>query len=349
MTFLRVFRGRQGGYYCFLIFLFALALLPLGVDRLYSSFYLRFGTEMLIWGLFALSVDLIMGYTGLVSLGPAAFFGLGAYAGAITLLRLADSIWLALLISLVLCGIVAWVIGYFSIRVKGIYFAMLTLAFAQIFYEIAFRWRSLTGGSDGLIGVPDPTIGIPPYTLSLGDPYVFFYFTLAVVILVYFLSVRLVNSPFGRVLQAIQDNEERVEFLGYPVRVFKRRAFVASGMIGGLAGMLFALLSFVDPSVLYWFTSVDVLVMALLGGLGTLYGPIIGAAAFLFSRDLLSSYTEYWRLILGLIFVWFVIFSPQGLVGLYRVTKRRLLALWASSSMPILINKVVDDEDHADR
>jgi len=327
-------RGPQGGYYGFLIFLFALALLPLGVGRLYSTFYLRFGTEMLILGLFALSVDLIMGYTGLVSLGPAAFFGLGAYAGAITLLRVANSIWLALLVSVVLCGLVAWVIGYFSIRIKGVYFAMLTLAFAQMFYELAFRWKSLTGGSDGLTGVPDPAIGIPPYTLSLGDSYVLFYFTLIIVILVYYLCVRVVNSPFGRVLQAIRDNEERVEFLGYPVRVYKRRAFVLSGMIGGISGTLFALLRFVDPSVLHWFTSAEVLVMTLLGGMGTLYGPILGAIAFLFSRDLLSSYTEHWRLILGVIFVGFVIFSPQGLVGLYRNGRARLGQIWQALRRP---------------
>jgi len=321
---MRLFRGPQSGYYLFLLFLVALALLPLGVGKLYSIFYLRFGTEMLILGLFALSVDIIMGYTGLVSLGPAAFLGLGAYAAALTLLKLANSIWLALLISVVLCGIVAWVIGYLSIRIRGVYFAMLTLAFAQMFYEIAIRWQSFTGGSDGLRGVPDPAIGIPPYTLSLGDSYVFFYFTLAIVIVVYYLCVRLVNSPFGRVLQAIRDNEERAEFLGYNVRVFKRRAFVISGVIGGIAGALFAVLRFVDPSVLHWLVSAEVLVMNLFGGMGTLFGPIIGAAAFLFARDLLTSYTEHWRLILGVIFVGFVIFSPQGLVGLYRAFRERI-------------------------
>lgn len=323
----RSFRGPTSGYYWFLLFLFALVLLPLGVNKLYSGFYLRFGTEILILGLFALSVDIIMGYTGLVSLGPAAFFGLGAYAGSITLLRLANSIWLAMLIAMILCGIVAWVIGHLSIRIKGAYFALLTLAFAQMFYEVSVRWQSLTGGTDGLAGVPDPAIGIPPYTVSLGNPYVFFYFTLAMVILVYYLCVRLVNSPFGHVLQAIQDNEERVEFLGYNVRVFKRRAFVVSGVIGGLSGVLFAILRFVDPGVLYWLTSAEVLVMNLFGGMGTLFGPIIGAAAFLFARDLLTSYTEHWRLILGLIFVGFVLFSPQGIVGLYRALRVRLASI----------------------
>jgi branched-chain amino acid transport system permease protein len=329
---IKAVRGPRGGYHAFLLFFAVAALLPLGVDRFYSAFYLRFGTEMLIWGLFALSVDLIMGYTGLVSLGPAAFFGLGAYAGAITLLQLTNSIWLALLVSALLCGIVAWTIGYLAIRIKGVYFAMITLAFAQMFYEIAFRWKDLTGGSDGLTGVPDPVIGIPPYTLSLGDSYVLFYFTLALVVAVYYFCVRVVNSPFGRVLQAIRDNEERAEFLGYPVRVYKRRAFVLSGVIGGLSGALFALLRFVDPSVLHWLTSAEVLVMTLLGGIGTLYGPVLGAIAFLFSRDLISSYTEHWQLILGVIFVGFVIFSPQGMVGLYRLGRKRLLELLPSSS-----------------
>ncbi len=314
----RLLRGPESGYYWFLLFLFLVALLPLGVTaKIYSTFYLRFGTELLILGLFALSVDIIMGYTGLVSLGPAAFFGIGAYAGALTLLKLANSIWLALAITLVLSWMVAWLIGYLSIRIKGVYFAMLTLAFAEMFHELAFNWQSFTGGSDGLTGVPRPEIGIPPFVLSLGNPYVFFYFVLVVVILVYYGCVRLVNSPFGHVLQAIRDNEERAEFIGYDVRIFKRRSFVISGIIGGLSGSLFALLRFVDPDAFHWFISAEVLVMNLFGGMGTLYGPIIGAIIFLFSKDLISSYTEHWRLILGVIFVGFVIYSPRGIVGLY--------------------------------
>ena len=314
----RLLRGPESGYYWFLLFLFLFALLPLGVvAKIYSTFYLRFGTELLILGLFALSVDIIMGYTGLVSLGPAAFFGIGAYAGALTLLKVANSIWLALAITLVLSWMVAWLIGYLSIRIKGVYFAMLTLAVADMFHELAFNWQSFTGGSDGLTGVPRPEIGIPPFVLSLGNPYVFFYFVLVVVILVYYGCVRLVNSPFGHVLQAIRDNEERAEFIGYDVRIFKRRSFVISGIIGGLSGSLFALLRFVDPDVLHWFISAEALVMNIFGGMGTLYGPIIGAIVFLFSKDLISSYTEHWRLILGVIFVGFVIYSPRGIVGLY--------------------------------
>ncbi len=312
-------RGPERGYYWFLLFLFVGAFLPLGVvTKTFSIFYLRFGTELLILGLFALSVDIIMGYTGLVSLGPAAFFGIGAYTAALTLLKLYNSIWLALLLTLILSGIVAWLIGYLSIRIRGVYFAMLTLAFAEMFHELAFNWQSFTGGSDGLTGVPRPEIGIPPYALSLGDSYVLFYFVLAIVVIVYYGSVRLVNSPFGRILQAIRDNEERAEFIGYDIRVFKRRAFVISGIIGGISGSLFALLRFVDPDVIHWFTSAEALVMNLFGGMGTLYGPIIGAIVFLFAKDLISSYTEHWRLILGIIFVGFVLYSPQGIVGLSR-------------------------------
>jgi branched-chain amino acid transport system permease protein len=330
LNLLNLLRRPEGRYYGFLFFLFLLALLPLGVvTQVYSSFYLGFGTELLILGLFALSVDIIMGYTGLVSLGPAAFFGIGAYGGALTLLRLSNSIWLALLITLVLCGAVAWLIGYISIRVKGVYFAMLTLAFAQMLRELAFNWQSFTGGSDGLTGVPRPHIGIPPWTLSLGDPYVLFYFVLSVVILVYYGCIRLVTSPFGHILQAIRDNEERAEFIGYDVRVFKRRSFVVSGVIGGVSGSLFALLRFVDPDVLHWLTSAEVLVMNLFGGMGTLYGPIIGAIVFLFAKDFISSYTEDWRIILGIIFVGFVIYAPRGIVGLSSDVKARLVPAFA--------------------
>ena len=172
----------------------------------------------------------------------------------------------------------------------------------------------------------DPNLGIPPFVLSLGNPYVFFYFVLVVVILVYYGCVRLVNSPFGHVLQAIRDNEERAEFIGYDVRIFKRRSFVISGIIGGLSGSLFALLRFVDPDVLHWFISAEALVMNLFGGMGTLYGPIIGAFVFLFSKDLISSYTEHWRLILGVIFVGFVIYSPRGIVGLYETFRGKVIS-----------------------
>jgi branched-chain amino acid transport system permease protein len=342
LRLLRLPRGPERGYYWFFLFLFFFGLLPLGVAaKLYSTFYLRFGTELLILGLFALSVDIIMGYTGLVSLGPAAFFGVGAYAGALTLLKLANSIWLALAIVLILSWVVAWLIGYLSIRIRGVYFAMLTLAFAEMFHELAFNWQSFTGGSDGLTGVPRPEIGISPYVLSLGDPYAFFYFVLAVVVVVYYACVRLVNSPFGRVLQAIRDNEERAEFIGYDVRIFKRRSFVISGIIGGLSGLLFALLRFVDPDVLHWFTSAEALVMNLFGGMGTLYGPIIGAIAFLFSRDLISSYTEHWRLILGVIFVGFVLYSPRGIVGLYDALRGKVIP----AVLPLIWRRVVRETE----
>jgi branched-chain amino acid transport system permease protein len=323
---LRLPRGPERGYYWFFLFLFFFGLLPLGVAaKIFSTFYLRFGTELLILGLFALSVDIIMGYTGLVSLGPAAFFGIGAYAGALTLLKLANSIWLGIAVVLILSWVVAWLIGYLSIRIRGVYFAMLTLAFAEMFHELAFNWQSFTGGSDGLTGVPRPEIGISPYVVSLGNPYVFFYFVFGVVIVVYYACVRLVNSPFGRVLQAICDNEERAEFIGYDVRIFKRRSFVISGIIGGLSGSLFALLRFVDPDVLHWFTSAEALVMTLFGGMGTLYGPVIGAIVFLFCKDLISSYTEHWRLILGVIFVGFVLYSPRGIVGLYDALRDEII------------------------
>ena len=342
LRLLRLPRGPERGYYWFFLFLFFFGLLPLGVAaKLYSTFYLRFGTELLILGLFALSVDIIMGYTGLVSLGPAAFFGVGAYAGALTLLKLANSIWLALAIVLILSWVVAWLIGYLSIRIRGVYFAMLTLAFAEMFHELAFNWQSFTGGSDGLTGVPRPEIGISPYVLSLGNPYAFFYFVLAVVVVVYYACVRLVNSPFGRVLQAIRDNEERAEFIGYDVRIFKRRSFVISGIIGGLSGLLFALLRFVDPDVLHWFTSAEALVMNLFGGMGTLYGPIIGAIAFLFSRDLISSYTEHWRLIMGVIFVGFVLYSPRGIVGLYDALRGKVIP----AVLPLIWRRVVRETE----
>jgi len=167
-----------------------------------------------------------------------------------------------------------------------------------------------------------------------------------VVIIVYYGCVRLVNSPFGRVLQAIRDNEERAEFIGYDVRIFKRRSFVISGIIGGLSGSLFALLRFVDPDVLHWFTSAEALVMNLFGGMGTLYGPIIGAFTFLFCKDILSSYTEHWRLILGVVFVGFVLYSPQGIVGIYEAFRTRVVSsVWKEKLPASGKESGIEDED----
>jgi branched-chain amino acid transport system permease protein len=301
-----------------------LAVVPFGVEVFYSQYALTILSEVLIWALFALSLDFVMGYAGLVSLGHALFYGSGAYAAMLALIHVSPSAFVALAVAVVVCGLVAWVIGYLSIRVSGVYFAMITLAFAQLFYNAVFKF-DFTGGSDGLFGA-DVVYGLGGLAVELdevaesipllGDEALFYYFLLAVVVGSYLLARRIMRAPFGSVLQSIRESERRTEFVGYDVTAYKRRAFVVSGALAGLAGGLFAVHNaYVAPSLLHWINSGEVIVMTVLGGMGTLYGPMLGAGVYIGFEDVLSSYTDQWQLVLGTLFVAFVIFLPRGLVS----------------------------------
>src|SRR5881628_2527214 len=276
-------------------------------------------TELLILGLFALSLDLIMGYTGMVSFGHAAYFGLGAYGSALLLIHFALPVPLALLGGALLAGAVALPIGYLSTRATGIYFAMLTLAFAQLLYTVAYKWRDLTGGSDGIAGVPKTTLfwGGP----SLASPQAFYVLVAACVVLSLLVCRALVRSPFGHALEAIRENERRFMSLGRDPRPFKLAVFVIAAVFAGLAGALFApFRGFASPEVMFWVFSGQGLMMVIMGGIGTLVGPILGAMLFILIQEVLSSYTEHWMIFTGALFVLIVIFLPGGLVG----TARRL-------------------------
>jgi branched-chain amino acid transport system permease protein len=271
-------------------------------------------TDLLIYGLFALSLDLIMGYTGMVSFGHAAYFGLGAYASALVLIHFAQPMPVALL-----AGVVALPVGWFSTRATGIYFAMLTLAFAQLLYTVAYKWRDLTGGSDGIAGVPKTALfwGGP----SLASPQAFYVLVAACVVLSLLLCRSLVRSPFGHALEAIRENERRFTSLGRDPRPFKLVVFVIAAAFAGLAGALFApFRGFASPEVMFWVFSGQGLMMVIMGGMGTLVGPILGAMVFILIQEVLSSYTEHWMIFTGAVFVLIVIFLPDGLVG----TARRL-------------------------
>ena len=278
-------------------------------------------TDLLIFGLFALSLDLIMGYTGMVSFGHAAYFGLGAYGSALVLMHFQQPVPVALLAGALLAGVVALPVGWFSTRATGIYFAMLTLAFAQFLYTVAYKWRDLTGGSDGIAGVPKTALfwGGP----SLASPQAF-YFVVAVAIVISLVACRaVVRSPFGRALEAIRENERRFVSLGRDPRSFKLAVFVIAATFAGLAGALFApFRGFASPEVMFWVLSGQGLMMVITGGIGTLIGPILGAMVFILIQEILSSYTEHWMIFTGAIFVGMVIFLPGGSVG----TARRLAA-----------------------
>jgi branched-chain amino acid transport system permease protein len=274
-------------------------------------------TQVLVAGLFALGFNLLYGYTGLLSFGHAAFYGLGAYGTAIALAKLGvTSLWLGLLTGLVCASLGGVVIGYLCLRRRGIYFAMLTLAFAQVVYFIAFHARTWTGGDDGLRGIPLPPVTLPGVTLTLDTPLAFYYFAFAVIVVAVAALRRILDSPFGAVLGAARENASRAAACGYDVDRVKLLAFVFSALFAGLAGALEALrLSVVPIDSLYWTTSGQVVIMTLLGGAGTFFGPFVGAATFLVLEDRLSLLTESWPLVIGAIFVLFVLFLPRGVWG----------------------------------
>ena len=295
--------------------LVALAVLPWALAR----YQLSILTDLLVFGLFAMSLDLIMGYTGMVSFGHAAYFGLGAYGSALVLIHFGQPVPVALLAGALLAGAVALPVGWFSTRATGIYFAMLTLAFAQLLYTVAYKWRDLTGGSDGIAGVPKTTLfwGGP----SLASPRAFYFLVAACVVLSLVACRALVRSPFGKALQAIRENERRFTSLGRDPRPFKLVVFVIAAVFAGLAGALFApFRGFASPEVMFWLFSGQGLMMVIMGGIGTLVGPVVGAMVFILIQEVLSSYTEHWMIFTGALFVLMVIFLPGGLVG----TARRL-------------------------
>ena len=314
-----------------------LALATFGILVSGNEFYVILLNRMLIFAIFALSLDIVMGYTGLVPLGHTMFYGVGAYVAALVMIHVTSSFIIAIVGAIVICALIAWIVGSLSIRVSGVYFAMITLAFAELFYNAVFKF-SFTGGSDGLLGW-DTFFGIAGVGAELGEiefmlagfeitPNIVFYYTaLALAVLSFLFARRFMNAPFGSVLQSISEAEERAEFLGYNVTTYKRRAFVMSGGMAGMAGGLLA----VKPSTfiispdqtLAWVHSGEVIVMTLLGGMGTLFGPMIGAGVFIGAEDVLSSYTEQWRMVIGTIFVLFVLFVPRGLVSVPSLIAQR--------------------------
>jgi branched-chain amino acid transport system permease protein len=284
------------------------------------EFWRRFLTEILIWGLLAMSSDLLIGYTGMVSFGHSAFFGIGMYGAAAALISLSPpSLWLAIPYGLVAAAAVAAFVAYFSTRMRDIYFAITTLIFSQIFYVVIFTWTEVTGGENGLT-FSRPPLAIPglfsiPFTSTT-----LHWFVLAVVTLSYLVLRRITQSPFGMVLQSIRENEARTRAIGYPVERYKIVAVMLSGLFAGLAGVLYAIQNrFAAPDFVFFVVSGEVVIYNVIGGIGTLVGPIVGAASFLLLREGLSRFfTEYYLIPLGLIFIAIVIFMPQGLLGFAR-------------------------------
>ena len=267
--------------------------------------------EILLWGLFAMSVDLLLGFAGLLSFGHAAFWGIGGYAAALLARAFQLPFPVAALAGTAAAALLAVPIGFLSIRRRGIYFAMVTLAFAQLVYYVVNEWRSLTGGENGVQGVPRLLPGI-----SVGRSLDFYYAALPLVLVGFFVAYRVVHSPFGHVLTAIRDNEPRAQSLGYATWRYKLIGFVLSGALAGLAGSLFALgHGFASLELLHFSTSGEAVLMTILGGIGTLWGGLVGAAVVLLVRDTLSTASEASGVVTGTIFLVIVLAFRRGVLG----------------------------------
>jgi branched-chain amino acid transport system permease protein len=282
--------------------------------------YVELGSRVVVLGLAAMALNFLLGYTGVLSFGHAAYFGLGAYGAGMTIRYLVPSTSLGIVVGTLIGTIAGAVIGPMIIRLRGVYFAMVTIAFGQVFYFIAFRWNSVTGGDDGLTGWTRMPLNLGFTTIDiLHDPRAFYYLVLVVFAIAVAVMAWLLRSPFGRTLIAIRENERRARFLGIPVDQHIWLSWVISCGFVSVAGALYALLNnFVDPRALYWTQSGDFVIMAVLGGMRSFWGPLIGAAIFVVLQDYLSSQTENWMSFVGLFFVLVVLFFPRGVLGIIR-------------------------------
>lgn len=275
-------------------------------------------SEVLIFGLAAMGCNLLLGFTGLLSFGQGIFFGLGSYTIALTLTRWPLPMPVALVLAMVMGGLGAAIVGWIAIRQKGTYFVMLTLAFAQMFYFIAYTATGLTGGDNGLLDIPRPSITAFGHTLwSLTSPWQFYSFVAMIFMVAFWLLLKVSRSTFGRTLLAVRDNEERAGAIGYNLKVLKLQAFVISGVVTGLAGALHAMMTGIAPlSNAEYHTSEMILVMTVIGGTGNLFASVLGSAFYLLLADWLSTLWPRWLLLLGLVLIAVSLWMQRGLWGL---------------------------------
>jgi branched-chain amino acid transport system permease protein len=282
--------------------------------------YTELATRVVVLGLAAMALNFLLGYTGTLSFGHAAYFGIGAYGVGLTIKYLVPSTALGMLVGMISGTLAAALIGALIVRLRGVYFAMVTIAFGQVFYFIAFRWNSVTGGDDGLNGWQRQALKLGSTTLDIQThDKTFYYFALTCFALSALAMALLLKSPFGRTLVAIRENERRARFLGIDVERHLWLSFVISCAFVSLAGTLYALLNnFTDPRALRWDMSGNFVIMAVLGGMRSFWGPLIGAAIFVVLQDYVSSVTQNWMSVVGLVFVLVVLFFPRGVLGLLR-------------------------------
>jgi branched-chain amino acid transport system permease protein len=286
------------------------------------SYYAGLLVEGLIFSIFALSLNLLLGYAGLPSLGHAAYFAAGAYAAGLVAVNVVQSFWVGALAGIAASALLGASFGLLALRTTGVYFLMITLALAQIAWAIAFSWRSVTGGDDGLRGIGRPTLGIPGIDLSGTSSY--YLFALAAFAFAFLLMRAVLRSPFGLTLLGVQESPARMDALGYNVWLHKYIAFVLSAAFAGFAGVLFVYYKgFISPEAASIIVSAEVMLMVILGGAGTLAGPAVGAFTIILLSNFVSAYTARWTLILGLLYAFVVLAAPTGMVGALRAAWQR--------------------------
>ncbi len=304
------------------IILVALAALP----SFSPTYYLHLLTLTFCYGIMAMSLDLLVGYTGLSSFGHAAYFGVAGYAAGVLATRFGWGFWPAAGTGIAAAALTAAVFGLLAIRATGPYFLIITLALGQVVWGLAYRWVSMTGGDNGLRGIPRPLLG---FGLNLGRIQEFYYFALAVTAVAAGLMYLLVSSPFGLSLRGIRESESRMRVLGYDTFLHKYLIFVIAGLFCGVAGTLYAHYnSFISPADVNLVASANALLMVILGGTGTLFGSLVGSALLVFLQNLLSGITQRWLTVLGVILVLSVLYAPLGIVGAGRAM---LVRAWSRS------------------
>jgi branched-chain amino acid transport system permease protein len=281
-----------------------------------SSYYMGLVIQMFIFAIFAVSLDVLVGHAGLPSMGHAAYFGAAGYATAFLFLAGIKSFWLAALCGLVTGGLMACLFGLLAVRAYGPYFMIITIALSQVLWGIAFKWRSITGGDDGIPGVKRPDIG---FGLSVDPDLHFYYFAFAIFIIVFLALLVLARSPFGHALRGIRESESRMKALGYNVWLYKYAAFVIAGAFAGVSGVMWVYYTgYVNPSDTSMDTSVKGLLMLILGGSGTAFGPVVGAGLIILLQNVVSSLTQRWSMVLGIIYVLAVMLFSEGIFSSFK-------------------------------
>jgi len=295
--------------------LIALILFLLLLPAFAGKYLLYMTIHILILSVFALGFNLLLGYTGLLSFGQAGFFAVGAYASA-KILLVVPSLLLGTIIGTIAGGIVALILGYLCIRHTRIYFSMLTLSFGMMVYSLAWKWREVTGGDDGLVGIPRAPLEIPGiFSINMNPMENYYYFVLIVSIMAIFFIYRIVNSPFGLTLKGIRDSENRVAFAGVSIRAYRLLSFVIAGLYAGLAGsFLPPLENTVTPPIAHWTHSAEPVMVTLLGGIHTFSGPIVGSILFYIIKDIIVRFTQYWLIVFGSIVILLVLVFRGGVV-----------------------------------